>query len=673
VTKSCQIHRDLGCAFLLAFAAYIQAPARAFGWEAPSNEEWIGRQLASGNTADLGLSPYGRTIRAEYLSELLSGTNLVKARARVHIRHACVFGTLDLSQLGISQECLLDGCVFEDRIDLTGTHFLKDLTLSASHFKNDFIARQIKIEGNFNLSRSTFLERVDLTHASVSGNLMADEIETHGPFTIELANIGTQASFSNSLFEATATFRGMNIGDKLLGVGSQFFAKADFESIKIAASASFYDATFSHVVNMGYAQIQDELSFEKAEFRHPTTNINFYGLKVGGAASFISCTFAGPLEFSETTVAKDLWAWDTRFLNSHQIANFTAMSVGGSCYFDRSEFLSPVSFILATIDGNFYAPSVGFNNPLCYSNLTNSTGGKLHHNVDFGSMKVRGFGIFAGAHFQNLVSLRNADFGYLQLENITWPNDPSSVRLHGLTYRHIRGAPAAPPVDGKSWVNQTESWKSLKANLLGRKAEYSADVFQNVEDYFNHIGEPTLAKKVFVERKKQERSKLWQTVDFKRGLGLTNLPTLAWDWFLWLVVRNGSHPEFALYYSAVFVLIGCRVFQFENMERRTTQVAVVSGREAITALDAGSGALEAESALQRWRKRIRSVFASKTPEYHAFWYSLDQYVPIIELKANDDWAPNPRKRLAWNYLTVHKLIGALLVPIGLASVTGLIK
>ena len=59
--------------------------------------------------------------------------------------------------------------------------------------------------------------------------------------------------------------------------------------------------------------------------------------------------------------------------------------------------------------------------------------------------------------------------------------------------------------------------------------------------------------------------------------------------------------------------------------------------------------------------------------YSAFLYSLDVFAPIIDLKAKSRWVPKSHKGAIWVYFVIHTIAGLLLVPIGLAAVTGILK
>ena len=59
--------------------------------------------------------------------------------------------------------------------------------------------------------------------------------------------------------------------------------------------------------------------------------------------------------------------------------------------------------------------------------------------------------------------------------------------------------------------------------------------------------------------------------------------------------------------------------------------------------------------------------------YSAFWYSLDLFLPFIDLQAESMWIPKKDYRLVLYYMRAHTLLGWILLPIGLAAFAGIIK
>lgn len=76
-----------------------------------------------------------------------------------------------------------------------------------------------------------------------------------------------------------------------------------------------------------------------------------------------------------------------------------------------------------------------------------------------------------------------------------------------------------------------------------------------------------------------------------------------------------------------------------------------------------------------WRERgmARQKAEGTVPKYSAWWYRLDLFMPVVDLQFAQTWIPDPNRKFARNYARVHKFLGWILIPIGLAAVTGLIK
>ena len=59
--------------------------------------------------------------------------------------------------------------------------------------------------------------------------------------------------------------------------------------------------------------------------------------------------------------------------------------------------------------------------------------------------------------------------------------------------------------------------------------------------------------------------------------------------------------------------------------------------------------------------------------YNRFWYSLDIFIPAIDLDAAKAWKPKEECKHAIHYMRACRLVGWVLIPIGLAAMTGIIK
>jgi hypothetical protein len=283
------------------------------------------------------------------------------------------------------------------------------------------------------------------------------------------------------------------------------------------------------------------------------------------------------------------------------------------------------------------------------------------------------------AEFNGWTSFKDAACQRLYLDRVTWPANQATrrgktnmLRLDGLDYQYVRAitGPERGLTDVNRRKNHEETWETLK-RVLVRSAPFSSDVYIKLENFFRREGELDLADEVYIERKRQERQQIlwpsrWQAFP------------LSWmSWFgsaaLDALVRYGRQPEMAFTWCAVFVLFGCWVFRFENMKRKPRRKEEIEEPSPTELWIKYTQTPSDASSHGRWWSSLLRFLRSKSPNYLPIWYSLDQFVPLIDLKANDDWRPDPLKRFACHYLVVHKIVGAILIPIGLAALTGIVK
>ena len=59
--------------------------------------------------------------------------------------------------------------------------------------------------------------------------------------------------------------------------------------------------------------------------------------------------------------------------------------------------------------------------------------------------------------------------------------------------------------------------------------------------------------------------------------------------------------------------------------------------------------------------------------YHPIWYSLARFLPFVSLEDAKIWTPKVHRRFARLYMRLHIILGYLLIPIGIAAWTGIIK
>ena len=344
-------------------------------------------------------------------------------------------------------------------------------------------------------------------------------------------------------------------------------------------------------------------------------------MKVGGHALFNKAVFAGLVDLIGAGISGDFEAGEAQFENAEKEAIFNSMKVGGTVFFRNAVFSGPVDFRRADIAGNFDIDGARFTNAEKEA-IFNSM--KVGGTAFFGKVIFEGSVDFGGAEIAGNFDANEAQFNSLEQEakfnnmkvgdSAIFRNTVFSgpIRLEGMTYQHITAG------------DEGESLEKLLD--LVNKSAYSVDVYSNLEDFFQRRGNPERADEIFVEQKRRERREVL------RG------PTSgAWwmNWFLDILVRHGRSPGRAFLWSAFFVFIGCFVFRRrQDMEPQNPQDASRS--------------------------------------YNALWYSLDLFLPFIDLQAASIWIPKQGHRFRRNHMRVHTILGWVLIPIGLAAFTGIV-
>ena len=634
--KQSQLPLRTGLALYLVLALCLSGGGAAQAARAARTlnaQEWIVRELAQGRAVDVG-DGQSETyeVSAEFLKGLLTLSNNLPGQG-IWITGLVVTNQLDLRNAEVKQDVRLTGCIFKEDVLLNGCEFAKGLMFQGCEFDGRFIGTEMRVRRSLDFSSRNlnleavptngpaklfFLEETSLAPARREGQT-ARRVR-RAPGAVYWKFDGNFYGHRPTTFTKGADFELAEISGKLSGDGADFKAKVNFRGIKVGGTCWLENAVFRDEAGFAYANIGDQFSLQEASFTHPKRNADFYQLNCGGLMNLNGASFFGPANFIQTSVKGNLMAQDAWFLNETD---------------------------LARIDG-----------------------ADFHHNADFGSLQVGGFAFFNGTRFAGSVSFRNAHFQSVFWDEVVWPSGASgfnAVRLEWMHYERLRATHSFTNSEinrsNLQWQqNHVETWTNLQA-MLAQHAPYSADVYASLEQFFQRDGDEKVARDVYVESREQERKKvLWTQLAHgpaqdwwgqSKGLALY-LESLL----LKVVVGHGRHPEWALGWCALFVLFGCYVFRFENMEPEQKWPEVGKLPHARSWL----GRL-----IRRWG------LGSKHCRYYAFWYSLDMFVPLIELDGTKGWVPRPSCRLAWNYLTLHRLIGAILIPLGFAAFSGIVK
>jgi hypothetical protein len=167
-----------------------------------------------------------------------------------------------------------------------------------------------------------------------------------------------------------------------------------------------------------------------------------------------------------------------------------------------------------------------------------------------------------------------------------------------------------------AYVKMVQAWPE--------NAGYSPRPFQQLEKAFADAGRSDLADLTFEYMKDKERES-----------GHLSLAKHAVSWVLSWLIRYGREPYRALYASIMILFVGWLIF------RR---------REFVDPKDP----------------------KDKDQPFSPFWYSLDLFLPLSTLPDADIWTPKESDHFRSIYARIHSLLGWILIPIGLATISGLI-
>jgi hypothetical protein len=458
-------------------------------------------------------------------------------------------------------------------------------------------------------------QRADLSSCSEPGQITGSFISTlvRGGFK-DAAPMGADGLLiANGTIEGDLDLSSSQVSYRLTFDKVEFTGKVECRECELGGHVNLRDSTFYDSVDFGSAQIHRTLELEFAQF---CDSASFAGMTVDGTLFLDGAVFATGVDFTDLNVTGTVPAYNTSFVNDVP-----------PCDPDRfvcNQQTPPCDYVKAGSVKNHpsqrcrCAPPK--NKPLVEARFqqANIEGSLVLVNNHMSAMNARqlrtGHDLrMVRDRMEGAVDLSGASVGKdLRLVAPAFFDD--HIGLDGMTYGAIM------TTEDNGTVNSDQTWGALQP--IFARSDFNRDVYKRLEEYFENRGESRLADDVFITMKKRERAMLphfWQK---------------AWNAIQWAVLDYGRIPGLAFVWSALLVFVGIFVFRESRMVPR-----------------------------------------DDTPptRYSSFWYSLDAFLPLTHLDAVDEWAPHPQQRAIWIYFRCHQLLGWILIPLGLASITGIIK
>jgi hypothetical protein len=339
--------------------------------------------------------------------------------------------------------------------------------------------------------------------------------------------------------------------------------------------------------------------------------------------------------------------------------SFMRARIDGSLDLSGAQILDPdddaVNLVEANIGGDVLFHDGFTTDGIVYARLA-----KIGHDLSFHGAEFRGDGeldaeraTIDGTFYwvdvkhtpQTVLDLEDARAGAIWDDEASWPA-PGNLVINGFVYGDIAGGPS----DGPSRLR----WLALQAS------EYRPQTFRQLATALNEMGRE---EGVIQVRMAKEIA--------QRRFGHESMLQRAWSLMLQYTIGFGYLPLRALWWIAGFVGIGTLLFAWGYRERIIAPTEEAAYREFVASGDA----------------------PPHYPVFNAFVYSLENFLPVVELHQDKYWRPNPRHRVAartkragemrepsslpsrmlrW-YLWLHILAGWMITPLLFAGLSGLVR
>jgi hypothetical protein len=253
------------------------------------------------------------------------------------------------------------------------------------------------------------------------------------------------------------------------------------------------------------------------------------------------------------------------------------------------------------------------------------------HTLLGGGLHASGFATLSCIAVDTRADFGQASFDTFTVSNVRWQQDAEHPRLEGIAYKEIH------VIDASTADGADEPMRLLN------DAQYSARAYHDLETLYMQQGLTEQANRVFIAQKRRERAMLYAgsaTLDQQVTFPLRWLKSWLFDIF----IRYGRYPGWAILWGLMIILFAWRfVWQRGNVLPRKPS------------------------------DKDPTIPEGNTVRYNGFLYSLETFIPVLNLHMGDNWVPNRRPRYVYMIYVAETILGWLIVPIILAAIAGLLK
>jgi hypothetical protein len=553
--------------------------------------------------------------------------------------------------LGIVQASFIE-CQRSLRL-LSCTVHGNEISLRSGKIDGDLVLQGTKLvpQGRFNLLADGLTVKLDA--------LFIDDFRLKGRIDLRAASIGGDLVFENAQLESPKW-----------EIEDDFVLVAD--SIHVGGGVRLSEG-FHSVGSISFteAKIEGRFQCDKGFFENPGKTTFFGGgIKIKGPALFRDFTSSGAVDIFEAELGSILDCSGGKFEGSEPfVLRVKSSSIDSNVFMGKNfHAQGNVNIIATKIGGYLYCAEGQFDNP--NGTALDASGIVVEGSAFFGESVVSGILNLYGSHIKGEFDCDHANFkgGLIEGEESRKCLFAQQMIIAGKW--KLRHFPEKP--NGEIWLSNAKvgmisddsnSWPAQgmlitdgfeydgflyneEANIKSRikwinlqKSEYKGvQPYEQLASVYRKMGLRSEARQVLIEKEK---------FIFSRT---ENRFLKAWKWFLGQTIDFGYSPQKILIPILICIVAGVFAFQYANtvnvMTPTTSPVAKASGGY------------------------------EPYPQFNSILYSLDVFLPIVDLHQESYWLPNiSRPYGIWFvvYMSLHILAGWFLTTLGVASVTGLIK
>jgi hypothetical protein len=403
----------------------------------------------------------------------------------------------------------------------------------------------------------------------------------------------------------------------------------DLSYLKVPKPVTLVRCYLPGGIDISYAKLQG------LELRKSCTNaISGDMAQVTGDLGFTRGTY-GAVSLFRAQVGGDLdFSASTISAPGEDAVNAVEMILGGEAVFHRAFTTDGiVDFRLARI-----GRSLSFNG----ARFTGDGGSGL--NAERATIAGTVYWVEIAHTPHTMLDLENARAASLWDDEASWPA-PGNLNVDGFEYESFSGGPIGAPSRLK--------WLALEA------PGYHPQPYRELAKALLDAGREDGATEVQIAKQAA-----------RRHFGKLGLLERAWSLLLEVTIGYGYRPLRALWWIAGFVVLGRLLFGWGYRVRIVTPTDEAAYRQFVAT----------------------GIAPPHYPPFSPFVYSLENFLPVVELHQGEYWRPNPRhgrkrskgpgdpaaeisipgRLLRW-YLWLHILAGWTLTPLLFAGLSGLVR